>query len=430
MSTPDAASRRDFLKTSSLAVASSTVLTSLSIGRSAHAAGDDTLKIGLVGCGGRGTGAAAQALNADKNVKLVAMGDAFADRLDGSLANLAGDPQLAAKIDVPKERQFVGFDAYKQVIDSGVDVVLLCTPPGFRPQQFKYAIDKGKHVFTEKPVATDAPGVRSVLATAEEAKKKGLAVVSGLCYRYDFPKRETIKRIHDGAIGDVMTMHVSYNTGTLWHHGRKPEWSEMEYQMRNWLYFNWLSGDFNVEQHVHSLDKAAWVMKDEPPVRATGLGGRQVRVEDQWGHIYDHMAVIYEYKNGARLFANCRQIAGCSVDVSDYIYGTKGTAELMRGTIEPIGGEKWRYRGDMPNMYDQEHRELFGSIRSGNPINNGDYMCKSTMMGIMGRMVCYTGRTLTWDECLNSTENLQPAKYEWGPMPTPPVAKPGITPFA
>lgn len=424
------ADRRDFLKTSSLAIAGATALGSLSVARSAHAAGDDTLKVGLIGCGGRGTGAAAQALNADKNVKLIALGDAFADRLAGSLANLQGDPALAAKVDVPKERQFVGFDAYKQVIDSGVDVVLLCTSPGFRPLHFQYAVEKGKHVFAEKPVATDAPGVRSVLASAEEAKKKNLAVVSGLCYRYDFPKRETIKRIHDGAIGDVATMHVSYNTGTLWHHGRKPEWSDMEYQMRNWLYFTWLSGDFNVEQHVHSLDKAAWVMKDEPPVKATGLGGRQVRVEDQWGHIYDHMAVVYEYKNGVKLFSNCRQMAGCSVDVSDFIYGTKGTAELMSARIEPREGEKWRYRGESPNMYDQEHRELFASIRSGSPINNGEYMCKSTMMGIMGRMVCYTGRTLTWDECWNSTENLQPAKYEWGPLPTPPVAKPGITPFA
>ncbi len=421
--------RREFLKTSSFA-AGAAALGSLAIGRSAHAAGDDTLKVGLVGCGGRGTGAAAQAINADKNVKLIALGDAFADRLQASLANLQGDSSLAPKIDVPAERQFVGFDAYKQVIDSGVDVVLLCTSPGFRPLHFQYAIEKGKHVFAEKPVATDAPGVRSVLATAEEAKKKGLAVVSGLCYRYDFPKREVIKRIHDGAIGNLVAMHVNYNTGTLWHHGRKPEWSEMEYQMRNWLYFTWLSGDFNVEQHVHSLDKAAWVMKDEPPVQATGLGGRQVRVENQWGHIYDHMAVVYEYKNGVKLFSNCRQQAGCSVDVSDWIYGTKGTAELMRATIDPSEGEKWRFRGESPNYYDQEHRELFASIRSGNPINNGEFMCKSTMMGILGRMACYTGRTLTWEECWNSTDNLQPAKYEWGPLPTPPVAKPGITPFA
>lgn len=427
---PASSSRRDFLKSSSVALAGATALGSLSVARNAHAAGSDTLKVGLVGCGGRGTGAAAQALNADSNVKLVAVGDAFADRLAGSLANLKGDSALAAKIDVPPERQFSGFDNYKQVIDCGVDVVLLCSPPGFRPLHFKYAIDAGKHVFAEKPVATDAPGIRSVMATAEEAKKKGLAVVSGLCYRYDFPKRETIKRIHDGAIGDITAMHVSYNTGTLWHRGEDPKWSEMEYQMRNWLYYTWLSGDFNVEQHVHSLDKAAWVMHDEPPVKATGLGGRQVRIDPKWGHIYDHMAVVYEYKNGVKLFSNCRQQAGCSADVSDYMYGTKGTAELMSAKIEPREGDRWRYRGESPNMYDQEHRELFASIRSGNPINNGDYMCKSTMMGIMGRMVCYTGRTLTWEECLGSTENLQPAKYEWGPMAVPPVAMPGITQFA
>jgi myo-inositol 2-dehydrogenase/D-chiro-inositol 1-dehydrogenase len=422
--------RREFMKRSSLAVAGTTLLGSLSLGRSAHAAGSDMLKIGLVGCGGRGTGAAAQAIKADANCQLTAMGDAFVDRLDGSLKNLQGDPVLSSKVDVPKERQFVGFGAYKQVIDSGVDVVLLAGPPGFRPQHFKYAIEKGKHVFAEKPVAVDAPGVHSVLATAEEAKKKNLSVVSGLCYRYDESKRQTIKRIHDGAVGDIMAMHVSYNTGPLWSHPRQPAWSDMENQIRNWTYYTWLAGDLIVEQHIHSLDKACWVMNGEMPIKATGLGGRQVRIQPQFGNVYDHMAVFYEYKNGAKLFSNCRQQAGCSVEVSDYIYGTKGTAELMRGTIEPREGEKWRFRGESPNMYDQEHRELFASIRSGTPINNGEYMCMSTMIAIMGRMTCYTGRTLTWDECFNSTQDLMPSKLEWGPIETPAVAMPGITPFA
>jgi predicted dehydrogenase len=423
------ASRREFIRRSSLAVAAGAFTSSLSIERCAHAAGSDILKVGLIGCGGRGTGAAAQAINADPNCRLTAMGDAFADRLESSLKLLLGDPALASKIDVPTERRFVGFDNYKQVIDSGIDVVLLTTPPGFRPLHFKYAIDQGKHAFVEKPVAVDAPGIRSVLATCEEAKKKNLAVVSGLCYRYDEPKRETIKRIYDGAIGDIVSMHVNYNTNTLWSHARKPEWSDMEYQMRNWLYYTWLSGDFNVEQHVHSLDKASWAIKGEMPTKAFGLGGRQVRVEPQFGHIFDHMAVVYEYKDGVKLFSNCRQMAGCSVEGSDYIYGTKGTAELMRATIELHDGEKWRFRGDAPNMYDQEHRALFASIRGGNPINNGTYMCMSSMMGIMGRMVCYTGRTLTWDECFNSAENLAPTNYEWGSMHTPPVATPGVTPF-
>jgi predicted dehydrogenase len=282
-------------------------------------------------------------------------------------------------------------------------------------------------VFCEKPVAVDAPGVRSVLETTELARNKNLAIVSGLCYRYDRPKRELLNRVHDGAIGDILAMQVSYNTGTLWHHGRDAKWSEMEYQLRNWLYFTWLSGDFNVEQHVHSLDKAAWAMKDEPPAKATALGGRQVRVEEQWGNIYDHFAVVYEYANGVKLFAQCRQMGGCSVDVSDHLIGTNGSAEIMKAEIE--GPNEWRYRGEKPNMYEEEHRELFASIRAGAPINNGDYMAKSTMMAIMGRMAAYTGQTLTWDQCLNSTEDLTPARYEWGDVPVPTVAKPGLTKF-
>jgi predicted dehydrogenase len=420
-------SRRDFLKTSSLIAAGGALAGTLGLARSVHAAGSDTLKVGLVGCGGRGTGAAAQALGADANTKLTAIADAFADRLESSLSNLKSS-DVGSKVDVADDRKFVGFDAYKQLLASDVDVVLLATPPHFRPIHFKAAIDAGKHTFVEKPVAVDAPGVRSVLATAEAAKAKNLAVVSGLCYRYDLPKRELVKRVRDGAIGDVRAMHVSYNTGTLWHHGRQPSWSEMEYQLRNWLYFTWLSGDFNVEQHVHSLDKAAWIMGDEPPVKATGLGGRQVRTGDEYGHIFDHMAVIYEYANGTRLFSNCRQMAGCSVDVSDHLYGTKGSAEMMSATID--GETPWKYSGPKPNMYDQEHKELFASIRSGSPINNGLYMGRSTMLGIMGRMACYTGQTLTWEQCLNSKEDLSPAKYEWGDAPKSAIAKPGLTQFA
>jgi predicted dehydrogenase len=365
------------------------------------------------------------AFEADANVKLVAMADAFDDRLQASLKNLkAAHPN---RVEVEAEKCFVGFEGYKNLLATDVDVVILATPPHFRPAQLKAAIDAGKHVFCEKPVAVDAPGVRSVLATAEEAKKKNLSIVSGLCYRYDKPKQELIARVHEGAIGDVLAMHVSYNTGTLWHHGRKPEWSEMEYQLRNWLYFTWLSGDFNVEQHVHSLDKAAWAMRDEPPAQATGLGGRQVRVESQWGNIYDHFSVVYEYANGTRLFANCRQIAGCSVDVSDHLIGSKGSAELMRAKIE--GPNEWQYRGPKVNMYDEEHKAMFAGIRSGNPLNNGVYMSRSTMLAIMGRMATYSGQTLSWEQCLNSTEDLTPAKYEWGDVPLAPIAKPGLTRF-
>ncbi len=421
-------SRRDFLKGSTALVVGGAVAGSLSIARSAHAAGDDALRVGLIGCGGRGTGAAANAQGADSNIKLTAMADMFPDRLQSSLQNLRETfKETPTKLAVADDHCFAGFDAYQKLLATDVDVVLLTTPPHFRPAHFKAAVAAGKHCFVEKPVAVDAPGVRAVLETVAEAKKKNLAVVSGLCYRYDLPKRETIKRIHDGAIGKVVAMHVSYNTGTLWHHGRQPAWSEMEYQLRNWLYFTWLSGDFNVEQHVHSLDKAAWVMHDQPPVSAYGLGGRQVRVEEQWGNAYDHMAVVYEYADGTKLFSNCRQMAGCSLDVNDHMMGTKGSAHLMKATIE--GETQWKYRGPEPNMYDNEHVEMMASIRSGKPNNNGLYMAQSTMMGIMGRMVCYTGQTLTWDQCVNSKENLTPARYEFGPIPTPQVAKPGLTQF-
>lgn len=419
-------SRRQFLQSSTAAIVGGALAGGLSLTRSAHAGGDDVLKVGLIGCGGRGTGAAAQALAADQNVRLYAMGDAFQDRVQSSLDNLRKET-VAEKLDVSEDRMFVGFDAYQKVIDSGVDVVLLTTPPHFRPAHLKAAVDAGKHVFAEKPVAVDAPGIRSVLATAEEAKKKGLAIVSGLCYRYDLPKRETIQRVHEGQVGDVVAIHTSYNTGTLWMKPREPGWSDMEWQMRNWLYFTWLSGDHNVEQHVHSLDKAAWVMRDEPPLRATGLGGRQVRVQPEYGNIFDHHAVVYEYASGAKVFAFCRQQAGCSIDVSDYVLGTKGTADLMRHSIS--GETAWRHRGDAPNMYQREHDELFASIRSGSPIDNSQYMVRSSMMAILGRMATYTGQTITWDQAINSAEDLSPKAYEWGSVPTPQVALPGITPF-
>ncbi len=260
---PSSASRRDFLKASAVAAGAATG--TLLVPRGVHAAESEILKVGLIGCGGRGTGAATDALKADKNTQVAAMADMFPERLESSLTNL--QREAAGRIDVPQERQFVGFDAYQQLLATDVDVVILATPPHFRPAHLKAAIAAGKHVFCEKPVAVDAPGVRSVMETVEQAREKKLSLVSGLCYRYDLPKRELVKRIHDGAIGDIQTMEVNYNTGTLWHHDRKPEWSDMEYQLRNWLYFTWLSGDFNVEQHIHSLDKAAWVMKDEPPLR-------------------------------------------------------------------------------------------------------------------------------------------------------------------
>jgi predicted dehydrogenase len=423
------ASRRSFLKSSASVVGSAAALQFLAPA-AIHAAGSDVLKVGLVGCGGRGTGAASQALRADPAVKLTAMADAFADHLERSLAELRKDEEIVSKIDVPPDRRFTGFDAYRQLIESGVDVVLLATPPHFRPLQLKAAIDAGKHVFAEKPVAVDAPGVRSVLATCELAREKGLSVVSGLCLRYSDGFRETVGRIHDGEIGDIKTLLANDYRGPIWTKQRKPEWSDMEWQMRNWYYYTWLSGDFNVEQHVHFLDVCTWLMRDEYPVRCVGSGGRQVRTGPEYGHIYDHFSVTYEYENGARLVSHCRQIPGCYNDMSAQVLGTEGSAELSEKRFTIQGEREWVRPGKDNNFYQTEHDELFASIRNAEPINNGQYMAKSTLLAIMARMAAYTGKQITWEMALSSKEDLTPPRYEWGPMPEPPVAMPGVAPFA
>ncbi len=418
-------SRRQFLHTSAAAAGTLAAAGALPV----HAAGSDVLRVGLVGCGGRGTGAAQQALHADKNVKLVAMGDAFGDRIERCLAQMKRDlnKEVEAKIDVPPDRRFTGFDAYKHVIANS-DVVLLATPPGFRPTHLKAAVEAGKHVFCEKPMAVDGPGVRSVLETAALARKKNICLMSGFCYRYDPPKRETVGRIHEGAIGDVVAMHCNYNTGSIWVRERQPGMSDMEWQVRNWYYFTWLSGDFIVEQHIHNLDKAAWVMKDTYPVAAVSLGGRQVRTDPKFGHIYDHFATVFEYENGTKLFSYCRQMEHVANDVSDHIIGTQGSAQLMRHTIE--GPHRWRYRGETPNMYQVEHNELFAAIRAGKTVNDGSFMAYSTLMGILGRMAAYTGKRVTWKQALESKENLMPPYLDMAAsLPFPPVAKPGVTPL-
>jgi predicted dehydrogenase len=419
-------SRREFVKRSAL-IAGGVTAANLTVARMAHAGSDDVIRYGLIGCGGRGMGAAEDALGADPNNKLVALADLFPDQVANARAHFARrDPERAK---VSEDHCFSGFNAYKQLIDfEDIDVVLMATPPHFRPMQYEYAVNAGKHCFVEKPVAVDAPGIRRVIAANKIAQEKKLTVVSGLCWRYDLGVRETMKRVQDGAIGEVIAVQENYNAGFLWHKARKPEWSDMEYQIRNWLYYTWLSGDHNVEQHVHSLDKASWIMGDKPPVRATGLGGRQVRTQSEYGNIFDHHAVVYEYENGARVFAYCRQQDGTSMDTEDYFLGTKGRCEVLKHEIKGEGG-KWRYRGPKPNMYSNEHKEMFAALRKGERIYNGDYMVTSSMLAIMGRMCTYTGRTLTWDEAINSKEDLSPAKYEFGPLEVPAVAKPGKTPF-
>jgi predicted dehydrogenase len=424
-------SRRNFLRGSTAAVVGAAMV-SYAV-PAVHAGGSDELKVGLIGCGGRGSGAAVNALNGDQYAKLVAMGDMFPDKLEASLKNLKSS-DVGNRINVADDHKFTGWDAYKGVIDK-CDVVLLTTPPFFRPMHLKAAIEAGKHVFCEKPVATDAPGVRSVMETAKLAREKGLNLVSGLCYRYDAPKIEIIKKIRDGAVGRIVSMQTNYLTGGLWSNPRKPEWSDMEWQLRNWLYFTWLSGDHITEQHIHSLDKIMWTMGDEPPVQAFSSGGRTVRTGPEFGNVYDHFNTTYEWANGVKLFSGCRQYPAppnlVFRDVTDHIFGTEGTAHIQaHQTTDPDGKVTWKHKDAPISMYDAEHVALFNAIRSGKPINNGDYMCKSTLMAIMGRMSAYTGRAVAWEEALNSVENLSPEKLEFGPIPAPVIAVPGTTLFS
>ena len=419
-------SRRQFLKSSGLAVAAGALASQQAASQTSVSSGQ-CLRVGLVGCGGRGTGAAAQALAADPNVKLAALGDAFPDRLKSSLATLKKQTEIAGKIDVPEERCFVGFDAYRKVIENS-DVVVLATPPHFRPMHMQAAVAAGKHVFAEKPVAVDAPGVRKVLAICDEARKKNLSIVSGLAMRYSNGHREIIQRIHKGAIGDIRALQANDYRGPIWVKPRQPGWTDMEYHMRNWYYFTWLSGDFNVEQHIHLLDLCSWIMKDEHPVRAYGTGGRQVRTGPEYGNIYDHHSVVYEYASGAKLFATCRQMSGCLNDISTLVMGAKGTATLGQRGLEIAAGDRWSYRGEKNVSQQTEHDELFAGIRAGKPINNGDYMTKSTLLAIMGRMATYTGQEITWDQAMNSQEDLSPEGYDWDAKPPASiVAIPGVT---
>src|SRR6266436_9078657 len=415
-----ALNRRDFLRTTSAAIAGTSVLGGLSVERSAFAAGSDTLKVALVGCGGRGSGAADQALSTEGPVKLVAMADTFKDRLESSLSSLAAKHK--DKVDVAPERQFIGFEAYRQAI-ALADVVILATPPGFRPMQFEEAVRQGKNIFTEKPVATDAPGVRRFLTAAEESKKKNLKVVVGLQRHYDDGYLETIQRLHDGAIGDIVAMRAYWNGQTPWlkrradldqQYGRKL--TEMEYQMRNWYYFTWICGDHIVEQHIHNLDVVNWV-KNGYPVRAHGMGGCQVRKGIDYGEIFDHHAVEFEYADGSRCSSECRHIPGCWDNVSEHFVGTKGTAELADpGTAIIRGANQWRWKRPQnpKDAYQQEHDDLFEAIRNDKPYNEAEHSAFSTMTGILGRMCTYSGQQIEWDDAFNSQIELVPNTCSWG----------------
>ena len=363
---------------------------------------------------------ARKAMKADKNANLFAMADVFGDRLAGSLKGLKA--QGKDQVNVPEDRRFVGLDAYKQVIDL-CDVVILTTPPGFRPLHLEYAVQQGKHIFCEKPVAVDGPGIRRVLAACAEAKKKNLSVVSGLCYRYDQPKVDLMKRVHDGAIGKILTLQTSYNARTPWHRGKNDAWSNVEKQMRNWLFYTWLSGDHVVEQSVHGIDKIAWAMKDEPPLHCKASGGRTIRTADHFGNVFDHFNSVFEWADGTKAFHSCRQWDGKGIqgEVSDFAFGTEGTAAIQNHRISGKNAWKPERRGKRINMYQQEHNELFRSIRAGKPINNGHYMCNSA----------YTGRTITAKQMLESKQALVPDQLDMkGAFEHKPVAVPGKYEFA
>ncbi len=419
--------RRDFVKTATVAAAGATALSGLPAW--AVQENREPIKIGFIGCGGRGTGAANQALNASENSVIWALGDAFEDRLTSSMNTLVGEK--GDRAEVPKERRFVGFDAYQKVIDSGVDVVILTTPPHFRPQHIAAAVKAKKHVFCEKPMAVDGSGVRRVMESAKLAKENGTNLMSGFCWRYNYPLRGVYEQLHNGAIGDVRSSFSTYYSSPLWRKPRKDGWSDMEWQMRNWVHFDWLSGDHIVEQACHSVDKLNWAMNNEPPVSATAVGGREMHTALETGNVYDHFGVVYEYADGRRAHLHCRQMPFCYNDNNDFIVGANGICNVnaWTGSPELIGpNTNWKYEGEQPNMYQVEHNELFEAIRGDRPtINDGNFMAQSTMMSILGREAAYTGQRVMFEDALNSTTVLGPKEYAFTDYAIPEVATPGKT---
>jgi predicted dehydrogenase len=424
---PDArATRRTFLTTTGVA-AGAAFAANLGLLSNVHAAGSDEIRVGLIGCGGRGTGAAGDCLQSSKGVRLVAMCDVFKDRLQGSRAQLIKD--FGKKVDVPDERCFTDLDGYKKLLKCDVNLVIQATPPGFRHVHLPAIIEAGKNLFTEKPVGVDGPSIRAVLKAAEAAQKKNLAVVSGTQRRHQRSYLEIMKRIKAGDIGDITAARCYWNQGKLWNTPKKKGWSDLEWQIRNWLYFTWLSGDHIVEQHVHNLDVINWALGG-PPARAVGMGGRQVRTDkNKFGHIYDHFAIDYEYPNGVHLESQCRQIEGCENNVSEVLVGTKGTSITNDGRRSyAIKGKKpYRFPRDGDNKpYVQEHTDLIASIRAGKPLNELKRVAESTLTAIMGRMSAYTGKAITFKEALASTDQLMPKDLNWKESyPIPPVAMPG-----
>jgi predicted dehydrogenase len=424
--------RRDFMKASA-AVSLAAMTSPMS---KAFAAGSDKLRIGLVGCGGRGTGAVSDCMKAVDNIEIYAMADLFKDKTDSSLEAMKTGNQWVQKIDDPtkinvtQERCFSGFDAFQKLIDlDEIDIVYLATPPGFRPQHFEAAIKAGKHVFMEKPVAIDPAGVRLVIKAAELADQKKLSVVAGTQRRHQKHYRDIMKRIHDGDIGEIVAAQCYWNGGGMlnWGPADNPQWNEMERQCRRWYFYDWICGDHIVEQHLHNLDVVNWAF-GEIPEKCMGIGGRHIRTAPEYGNIFDHFAVEYEYPNGAKITSMCRQMDGCTENVSERIVGTKGVAYLDGATGKITGNKPFEPKEASPNPYEVEHADLVAAIRNNEPINEAKRVAESSLTAIAGRMSTYTGRALKLSWAMNASKlDLTPEKYEFGPMKTNPVPMPGIT---
>ena len=432
---PDASalSRRHFLRTSSGTLLAPAIITAATTLRAQQKAdSSETIKIGLVGCGGRGSGAANQALSAyDKNSKLVAIADVQDTQIEKALTNLKAIHQ--DRVDVSPEHRFTGLDGFQKLLALDIDVVILATPPGYRPLHLKAAVEAGKHIFTEKPMAVDAAGYHVAMEAVRKAREKKLNVVAGFCWRYDFARQEAFKRLHDGEIGDVVSAHHTYHTGPVKPmpkaDTRPAGMSDVEWQIRNWYNFSWLGGDGLVEQAVHSVDKLCWGMKDMAPIAAVGVGGRQIKAEG--GNIFDHFSVAYEFPGNIICHMASRQIPGCHGETNDVIAGTKG--KLLIGKVgggEPMieGGKRWRWKGQKKDMYQVEHDVLFEAVRNGGYVDDSERMMNSTLVAILGRQACYTGKRITWEDMLASKDDLAPEEtlkwgdsFDAGPVPLPGV---------
>jgi myo-inositol 2-dehydrogenase/D-chiro-inositol 1-dehydrogenase len=432
--------RRDFLKTT--AVAGTALTANMSLLSNVHAGGSDMIKVGLIGCGGRGTQAAENALSAAQGVQVVALGDVFPDghATGGKLHGLKGCQrwlkEFAQKdetvkkhgnsVDLPDDRCFLGLDAYEKVINSPANYIILATPPGFRSIHLQAAVAAGKNIFTEKPVAVDGPGIRRVFDAYDEARKKGLAIVAGTQRRHQQSYLDTLKQVHDGAIGDIVSGRCYWNQGILWKRERQPGMSDAAYQILNWYGFAWLSGDHIVEQHVHNLDVMNWALKTHP-VRAVGMGFR-TRTDPGYGHIYDFFAIDYEYPKEVHVLSMARQISNCADEIGEHLMGTKGSCHVNAYKVN--GKRLVSYEQDKarPNPYVQEHADLIASIRDGKPLNELKQVAESTLTAIMGRMSAYTGKAVTWEQALQSKLELMPQHLTWdSSLPMPPVPMPGKT---